>query len=144
MKKKYGMSVSIGSSTLLLIFVVISLVSFSVLSLSSAITDKRFAEKIKQKNISYYNACNLAEEQLHEIDAMLAKAYSTSATESEYFEQVKSGTSFSIPVSDYQELQVVVEFLYPVIEGDIYYKIVSYSLVNVNTPELDEGLMLLQ
>jgi len=73
MKKKQGMSVSIGSSTMLLIFVVISLVSFSVLSLSSAITDKKFADKVKQKNISYYDACNLAEEQLAEVNKELAQ-----------------------------------------------------------------------
>lgn len=144
MKKKQGMSVSIGSSTMLLIFVVISLVSFSVLSLSSAITDKKFTEKIKQKNTAYYNACNLAEEQLCELDTMLAQAYMTAASETDYFEQVAEGTTISIPVSDYQELQVVVKFLYPISEGDSYYEISSYSLVNTSTPELDEGLMLLQ
>ena len=79
MKKKQGMSISIGSSTMLLIFVVISLVSFSVLSLSSAITDRKFTDKIKQKNLTYYNACNLAEEKIAEIDAMLAEAYAISS-----------------------------------------------------------------
>lgn len=144
MKKKQGMSVSIGSSTMLLIFVVISLVSFSVLSLSSAITDKKFADKVKQKNISYYNACNLAEEQLAEIDITLSDAYILAADENSYFDQVGEGTTITIPVSEYQELQVVVHYLYPLMEGDSYYKIESYSLVNINTPELDEGLMLLQ
>ena len=144
MKKKQGMSVSIGSSTMLLIFVVISLVSFSVLSLSSAITDKKFADKIKQKNISYYNACNLAEEEICAIDTMLSQAYVSSENEEAYFNQVTQGTTIAIPVSEYQELQVVVTYLYPVNEGDPYYEIDSYSLVNVNTPELDEGLMLLQ
>ena len=144
MKKKTGMSVSIGSSTMLLIFVVISLVSFAVLSLSSAITDKKFTDKIKHKNISYYNACNTAEEQLGELDTILAKAYSTSANEAEYYSQVDEGTTLTVPVSDYQELQVVVEFLYPEKQGDPYYRINSYSLVNINTPELDEGLLLLQ
>lgn len=144
MKKKQGMSVSIGSSTMLLIFVVISLVSFSVLSLSSAITDKKFADKVKQKNISYYNACNLAEEQLAEIDKNLSEVYILAADESAYFDQVKEGTTITIPVSEYQELQVIVRFLYPIEEGDSFYEIESYSLVNINTPELDEGLMLLQ
>ena len=144
MKKKQGMSVSIGSSTMLLIFVVISLVSFSVLSLSSAITDKKFADKVKQKNISYYNACNLAEEQLSDLDSMLSDIYALSADKAAYFEQAGEGTTITIPVSDYQELQVVVRFLYPQETGDTFYKIDSYSLVNINTPELDEGLMLLQ
>jgi len=139
-----SMSVSIGSSTMLLIFVVISLVSFSVLSLSSAITDKKFADKVKQKNISYYNACNLAEEQLSDLDSMLSDIYALSADEATYFKQAGEGTTITIPVSDYQELQVVVRFFYPQETGDTFYKIDSYSLVNINTPELDEGLMLLQ
>lgn len=144
MKKKTGMSVSIGSSTMLLIFVVISLVSFSVLSLSSAITDKKFTEKIKQKNLTYYEACNLAEEELCTIDTMLSQAYISCPDEAAYFAQVSEGTTIRIPVSDYQELQVIVTFLYPEKEGDSYYAIQSYSLVNTNTPDLDEGLMLLQ
>lgn len=143
MKRKQGMSVSIGSSTMLLIFVVISLVSFSVLSLSSAVTDKQFTDNIKIKNLSYYNACNQAEEQLKVIDSNLAKAYVSCESEESYFEQVSSGTTIAIPVSEYQELQVVVNYLYPLHEGDTYYEIESYSLVNVNTPEIDEGLMLL-
>ena len=144
MKKKQGMGISIGSSTLLLIFVVISLVSFSVLSLSSAITDKKFTEKIKQKNLTYYNACNMAEEQLKELDTTLATAYIHSASEEEYYEQTGKEATIAVPTSDYQELQVKVECLYPMLEGDPYYKIISYSLVNVDTPPLDEELMLFQ
>ena len=142
MKKKTGMSVSIGSSTMLLIFVVISLVSFSVLSLSSAITDKKFTEKIKQKNLTYYRACNLAEEGLCTIDTMLSQAYVSCPDKATYFATVSEGTTISIPISDYQELQVVVTYLYPEHTGDPYYTIQSYSLVNTETPELDEGLML--
>ncbi len=144
MKRKQGMNVSIGSSTMLLIFVVISLVSFSVLSLSSAVTDKQFTDNIKIKNLSYYNACNQAEEQLGILDAELAKTYASCESAESYFEQVSTGTTIAIPVSEYQELQVVVNYLYPLHQGDTYYEIESYSLVNVNTPEIDEGLMLLQ
>jgi len=142
--KKQGMSMSIGSSTMLLIFVVISLVSFSVLSLSSAVTDKKFTDNIKQKNITYYNACNIAEEQLCLTDAMLAQAYVSCESKEAYYEAVSQGTVITVPVSDYQELQVEVEFLYPVEAGDSFYRITSYSLVNTDTPEIDEGLHLLQ
>lgn len=144
MKKRTGMSVSIGSSTMLLIFVVISLVSFSVLSLSSAITDRKFTEKIKNKNITYYEACNLAEEALCTIDTMLSQAYITCPDEAAYFAKVSEGTTIAIPVSDYQELQVNVIYQYPKNEGDSYYSIQSYSLISTDTPKLDEGLMLLQ
>lgn len=143
MKRKQVPGVNIGSSTMLLIFVIISLVSFSVLSLSSAITDKKFTENIRQKNIAYYNACNLAEEQLGELDVRLARAYATSDSMNAYFDTVTKGTTITVPISDYQNLQVEVEFLYPQEEGDSYYRITSYSLVNISTPELDESLILI-
>lgn len=144
MKRKYGMSISIGSSTMLLIFVVISLVSFSVLSLSSAVTDRKFTDNIQNKNLSYYNACNQAEEEMGAIDSILAKAYASCESEGAYFAEVGDRSTIIIPVSEYQELQVVLKHLYPLNEGDTYYKIEKYSLVNVNSPEIDEGLNLIQ
>lgn len=144
MKKRQGMSVSIGSSTMLLIFVVISLVSFSVLSLSSAVTDKKFTENVKIKNLAYYNACNIAEEEIGIIDATLARAYVSCESEEEYFDTISHESLIQVPVSEYQELQVVLKHLYPLNEGDTYYEIESYCLVNVNSPEIDEGLNLIQ
>ncbi len=144
MKKRQGMSVSIGSSTMLLIFVVISLVSFSVLSLSSAVTDKKFTENIKIKNLAYYNACNTAEEEMCMIDAALARAYASCESEEAYFDLISHESLIQVPVSEYQELQVVLKHLYPLKEGDAYYEIESYRLVNVNSPEIDEGLHLIQ
>ena len=140
MKKKQGMSVSIGFSTMLLIFVVISLVSFSVLSLSSAVTDQKFTENIKIKNLTYYNACNMAEEEIGIIDAALARAYASCESKEAYFNEVSHESLIQIPVSEYQELQVVLKHLYPLREGDAYYEITKYSLVNINSPEIDEGL----
>ncbi len=144
MKKRQGMSVSIGSSTMLLIFVVISLVSFSVLSLSSAVTDKKFTDNVKNKNLAYYNACNIAEEEIGIIDATLARAYASCESEEDYYNTVSHESMVAVPLSEYQELQVVLKHLYPINEGDKYYEIKSYCLVNVNSPEIDEGLNLIQ
>ena len=99
MKRKQVPGVNIGSSTMLLIFVTISLVSFSVLSLSSAITDKKFTENIRQKNITYYNACNLAEEQLGELDVRLAGGYASSDSMNAYWDAVTIGTTSAVAIS---------------------------------------------
>lgn len=144
MKKKQFLNISIGSSTMLLIFVVISLVSFSVLSLSSAVTDQKLTENIKLKNLAYYNACNIAEEEIAIIDAMLASAYSSSTTKEAYFNQISAESLIEVPVSEYQQLQIVLKHLYPEAEGDPYYEIVKYSLCTTNTPELDNHLMLIR
>ena len=144
MNRKSGMNISFGSSTMLLIFVAISLVSFSVLSLSSAVTNHKFTENIKTKNLAYYNACNKAEEEMDTIDAMLAKAYVSCESEDAYYKEVGKESTIVIPVSEYQELQVVLTHSYPSEAGDTYYTISKYSLVNTGTPEIDNTLNVFQ
>ena len=95
MKKKTGMSVSIGSSTMLLIFVVISLVSFSVLSLSSAITDKKFTEKIKQKNSVGYQTKEICGKLLMEC----VSEEINSGTEKDYFLKKKVDNTMNVTLT---------------------------------------------
>ena len=91
MKKRKSIgSMSVGSSILLLVFVIVSLVSFAVLSLSSAITDKKLTAQISEKNSSYYQACNLAEEYLAQIDSNLQTAYESSISEEGFYELVST------------------------------------------------------
>lgn len=145
MKKRKSIgSMSLGSSILLLVFVIVSLVSFAVLSLSSAITDKKLTAQISEKNSSYYQACNLAEEYLSQIDSNLQTAYESSISEEGFYELVSTGSDFSIPVSDFQELYVSVTYTYPQKEGDNFYSINEWKLVNTTTPEIDNTLPLMQ
>ena len=65
-------------------------------------------------------------------------------SEEEYYNTVSHESMVAVPLSEYQELQVVLKHLYPTNEGDKYYEIKSYCLVNVNSPEIDEGLNLIQ
>lgn len=142
--KKEHIRIGFGSSLLLLVFVVISFVSFAVLSLSSAITDQKLTNKISQKNENYYKASNLAQEQLAKIDEKLAKAYELAEDSDEYYELVSSESKFTIDVSDYQELQVSIQHKYPEDSGDCFYDITQFQLVSVNTPELDTDLPVFQ
>ena len=145
MKKRKSIgSMSLGSSILLLVFVVVSLVSFAVLSLSSAITDKKLTTQISEKNSSYYQACNLAEEYLAQIDSNLQTAYESSISEEGFYELVSTGSDFSIPVSDFQELYVAITYTYPQEEGDTFYTIDEWKLISTNTPEIDNSLPLMQ
>ena len=145
MKKRISIgSMSLGSSILLLVFVVVSLVSFAVLSLSSAITDKKLTTQISEKNRSYYQACNLAEEYLAQIDSNLQTAYESSISQEGFYELVSTGSNFSIPVSDFQELYVAVTYTYPQEEDDTFYTIDEWKLISTNTPEIDNSLPLMQ
>lgn len=68
MDKKKNFPMNIGLSSILLIFVVLCLVSFSILSIVSANADKKLSLKVLNRSIAYYNACNEAETTLRDVD----------------------------------------------------------------------------
>ena len=138
--KKNNFRFHIGSSSLLLIFIVLSLVSFAVLSLSSSIADKKLTDKMIKKTSDYYTACNEAEEKLATLDSYLLKLYESGVSEEDYFETAKESTSFAVTVSEYQALEVDVAFLYPENKEGPFYEITEWSLVNTHTPENDTTL----
>lgn len=72
---------NIGASSLLVIFLILCLVTFAILTLTSAKSDADFAEKLAHHKTNYYAACNTAENTLDEIDAVLADAWQLSATD---------------------------------------------------------------
>ena len=72
---------NIGASSLLVIFLILCLVTFAILTLTSAKSDSDFAEKLAHHKTNYYAACNTAESTLDEIDAVLADAWQLSNTD---------------------------------------------------------------
>lgn len=72
---------NIGASSLLVIFLILCLVTFAILTLTSAKSDADFAEKLAHHKMNYYAACNTAESTLDEIDAVLADAWQRSDTD---------------------------------------------------------------
>ena len=72
---------NIGASSLLVIFLILCLVTFAILTLTSAKSDADFAEKLAHHKMNYYTACNTAESTLDEIDAVLADAWQLSDTD---------------------------------------------------------------
>lgn len=138
--KKNSFSFHVGSSSLLLIFIVLSLVSFSVLSLSSAVADKKMTDKMESKTTSYYEACNQAEEKIETLNLYLKKLYLSGVTKEDYFATAKESTSFAVVVSDYQTLEVDVKFLYPYSSDGPFYEITEWSLINTNIPDADTSL----
>ena len=72
---------NIGASSLLVIFLILCLVTFAILTLTSAKSDADFAEKLAHHKTNYYAACNTAESTLDKIDAVLADAWQLSDTD---------------------------------------------------------------
>ena len=72
MKKKTSRPLlTAGTSTLLLIFLSLCLLTFAVLSLLSARADRNLSRKTADRTTAYYEACNQAENRIGEIDGIL-------------------------------------------------------------------------
>ena len=70
-KKHASPGMNIGTSSILLVFVILCLVSFATLSLSSALADRNLSDKATEKTLSYYKAQNLAQMKIAETDHKL-------------------------------------------------------------------------
>ena len=144
MTKKKSAGVNIGSSSILLIFVILCLVSFATLSIVSANADYKLGQKILTRTNSYYNACNEAEESISAIDHTLWEVYENSLNKEEYFSTVGHSKSYVIPISDLQELSIELEILYPKESGDTCYRIKSWQVINIEHLEYDDTLSVFQ
>ena len=72
-KKNSYPAVNIGSSFMLVILIILSMVIFAVLSLSGALRDARYIERKAGRTANYYQANNTAEKILADIiDNLLA------------------------------------------------------------------------
>ena len=136
--KRYG--VNIGSSSILVIFVVVCLVSFAALSIVSANSDYRLTQKMADRQTLYYQACNDAYQTLSDIDATLCALYNSGITQEEYYAQVGYEKSYAYPVSDIQSLQVVIQINYPNDDMEPFYEIQKWRIITTGTLDYDESL----
>ena len=103
----------IGTSYLLVIFIVLCLVTFAALSLSSALKDRSYTQKIADHQTAYATASAKASARLADIDAALQ-----SKTPYESLQALSDITitnedsewliSYTVPMTDSQNLEVSV------------------------------------
>ena len=84
-RKKFPMT-NIGSVSLLMIFIVLCMVTFAALSLSSASYDARSAEKSAAHTTAYYQASNKAETVLAAIDQQLNICRTVASDSAAYYQ----------------------------------------------------------
>lgn len=144
MNKRHGIRVHVGASSILLIFVILCLVSFAVLSLSSAEADLRLTSKVSDRTSAYYEACNKAESNLASINETCQSLYCSGLSEDDYFSQVGHTKSFSIEISDLQTLSISLRILYPdpdtANDYHTFYQITSWKVLTDENIEYDETL----
>lgn len=141
-KKKSGFS--IGASSLLVIIVVLSLVCFAALSITSASADLRLSQKLADRTSSYYKACNEAQTTLKNLSVSLSSIYEESRSKDEYEQKIKESLTdsltFSCAMNENQVLQISVSPLYPQNASGDFFEITSWQIVNITSLQLDESL----
>jgi hypothetical protein len=137
-KEKSAFGVNIGSSSILLIFVILCLVSFAVLSIVSANADKKLSARVADRAADYYEACNKAEEVLSTIDDELLNAYNNSSGREEYFDTVGVSRSYTISINDSQDLFISLDILYPDNPDETFYSITAWQAVNISSSTVIE------
>lgn len=128
-KQKPRFGVNVGSASILLIFVILCLVSFAVLSIVSSNADNKLTQRVLDRTTAYYEACNSAQESLAGLDNVLKAQYASSTDSDEYFAAVGHTKSYAIPITDAQTLLVQVTILYPEDANDTFYKVTGWQTV---------------
>lgn len=158
MKRRSYPITNIGSVSLLMIFIILCLVVFSSLSLSGAVSDHQYSQKIAQHNTEYYQASAQATRILREIDQILDNAYQKSPADyytaagdalaameslSTDFGAESPSITYEIPVGERQMLKVVLALNEPGQLEDGYYRITSWQEVPASTWNGDDSLNLM-
>lgn len=140
MEKKSGhLGIPIGTSSLLMVFIVLCLSIFGAISYIAAYNDYRLSQKTAENVKAYYNADNLAEEKLSEIMAALSEEPTKEAFQNWLQrngitveqEQGAIAASYDILINENMKIAVTVKILYD--EKD--YSISSWKTVNTSVPE---------
>ncbi len=153
--------VSIGISSLILIFVMLCLLTFSVLSLVSARADMRLSRRSANRTTAYYDAENRANDILLSIIGCMEE-YADSPDSSSFYQQLqeqldgRDGISFTdashlqyeVPLEEEQILSVSLELSYEPYEDGSHYRILAWNTVSLHEwnsdlslPLLDKGTM---
>ena len=155
MGKKNTGGMNIGTSSVLVAFVLLCLVTFAGLSFLSANSDYRLSRQTADKTTEYYKAGLEADRRLAELDGILS-SYAAAASESSYYRELGEQfgdshdytwkndeangirtLSFLVNINERQDLSVVLNVLYPSSGDGRCFDIQSYSVI-VNSSWQDE------
>ncbi|MCR5687409.1 MAG: hypothetical protein K6G58_05250 [Lachnospiraceae bacterium] len=141
MDKKHSGGINIGTSSILVTFVLLALVTFAALSYMSARSDYVLSKEAADRTASYYDANRMAEIYLANIEALLSKHASSCSDRKEFLDGIEKvfadnekievaeeeggekSLSYSIAVTSGQNLNVKLLVHYPDISDDSLFKV---------------------
>lgn len=133
---------ALGGASLLVIFAVLALTIFALLSLSTVRADSRLSEASAQAVRDYYAADAKAQAVLAwlrtgEGEPDVPETFTLSTSISEYGDHSETVHAYALPISDTQELQVEVR-----VDGPDRWEVLRWQAVPVGDWEIDEGIEL--
>lgn len=163
-------SIGIGGALILVIFIVLCLTIFSVLSFTTAYSDLKLSRKTEQMTEDYYTIHGKAEEKLAEIseklilvqkdlnikyDESISEAYNFNKSAEEKIAEIEGIKVFKLDENNIysnlaiyyevlgdknQKICVTLNILYDDKNDTPYYKIISWNLSNIELPKYDEEI----
>lgn len=156
MKKKLTGGINVGTSSILVTFVLLCLVTFAALSFLSANSDYRLSKQSAARTTAYYFANSMAEYLLADIEGRLYKAAKAADSEDEYLKSLPdiladnqsisienvaqlTTLSYDIPVNDNQTLHVCLSVNYPDSSDSALFHIVEWQTQNADIWNSDDS-----
>ena len=124
--------VGIGATSILIIFVLLCLVVFAMLSFVNANADRKLNRKLADRTQAYYEACEKAEALLEDIDLHLEQFYLENR--GTYLSSCLSYLENAGGITGIDEEEQAVNFLFSVTVNDTQYLSVSISIPDTPAP----------
>jgi len=139
---KRGFGINVGSSSVLMVFILLCLTTFATLSLVSANADRKLAQKAAAVSTRYYEADAFAEELLFSMDMLLRESYAITQNERDYRRSYADAfarlphpvklegeaAGFVVELNSAQQLEVTIDLPYPE-NGGVFYKRLRWQVV---------------
>lgn len=126
---------ALGGSSLLVVFAVLSLTVFALLSLSTVRADQRLGEASAKAVADYYAADSQAQEILARLRKGETPVEVTSHMEDSWHDPAQTRYTYAVPISDTQELQAEV-----LVGENGDYTVLRWETVQVGDWEPDNSL----
>ena len=155
-RKKQSSFSSIGITSLVLIFVMLCLLTFSVLSLVTARADLRLSQKNAERTSAYYDAENRANDILLSVISCIEE-YKDSPDASVFYHKLRErldgqngilftgadSLEYEVLLDKEQLLSVSLEMSYETYDDGSHYRILAWNTVSTHEWESDGSLPLL-
>lgn len=165
-KKRKRSGINVGSSLILVTFILLCLVAFAALSFISANSDYELSKQTADKTTNYYNAASTVEQYLAELDSTLKDIAVTANSNDEFSSAVQAkyadesfvtvvqdstGTmlTFVVPINQSSGILVALNLkdIEQINENDASYDIAAYQTITTTDPGVvtiqdDGGLIL--